>query len=394
MPIKSAQMDCGGGPSIPPSSKRSLLPVPILPAPTLALRLHQAFLPKSNPRGVSGATLLLLLACLCLPAYASKDSWVWRGGSNSIAHPGVYGRLGVPAANNIPGSRSDASSWTDSKGHLWLFGGQGLDSNGNSGSLNDLWEFDPQRGEWTWVGGSNTVAAQGQYLYGVYGTKGQPAAGNFPGGRVDAVSWTDSRGHLWLFGGSGGGGNDYVGGQYLNDLWEFNPDTREWTWMAGTQESGEPGVYGTQGSPAPFNSPGGRNSAVGWTDSKGNLFLFGGSGLDSQGNQGDLNDLWKFDRASSQWTWLAGDNTYYCIYFYYTPYCWAAAAYGTQGTPAMGNTPGGRYSMTSWTDSKGNFWLFGGFGVVSGTPDGFLNDVWRYSPSSNEWAWMGGANLN
>jgi N-acetylneuraminic acid mutarotase len=107
-----------------------------------------------------------------------------------------------------------------------------------------------------------------------------------------------------------------------------------------------------------------------------------------------LNDLWKFDRASSQWTWLAGDNTYYCIYFYDTRYCWAAGAYGTQGTPAVGNTPGGRYSMTSWTDSKGNFWLFGGFGVVSATPDGFLNDVWRYSPSSNEWAWMGGANFN
>ena len=37
---------------------------------------------------------------------------------------------------------------------------------------------------------------------GVYGTLGTPAAGNIPGGRLDAASWTDDNGNLWLFGGS------------------------------------------------------------------------------------------------------------------------------------------------------------------------------------------------
>jgi hypothetical protein len=32
-------------------------------------------------------------------------------------------------------------SWTDTSGHLWLFGGEGFDANGTFGALNDLWEY-------------------------------------------------------------------------------------------------------------------------------------------------------------------------------------------------------------------------------------------------------------
>src|SRR5208282_820873 len=51
-------------------------------------------------------------------------------------------------------------------------------------------------GEWTWMGGSKTVDHGG-----IYGTVGTPAAGNIPGSRQRAVSWTDGSGNLWLFGG-------------------------------------------------------------------------------------------------------------------------------------------------------------------------------------------------
>ena len=75
-------------------------------------------------------------------------------------------------------------------------------------------------GEWTWMGGSSTLPSCpsndicGQP--GVYGTLGTPAAGNIPGGRRGASSWTDNDGNLWLFGGSG-----------YDDLWEFNISTNE-----------------------------------------------------------------------------------------------------------------------------------------------------------------------
>jgi len=130
--------------------------------------------------------------------------------------PGVFGRLGVPAAGNIPGGRQGAPNWTDSSGHLWLFGGVGFDAGGMQGSLNDLWEFSPSTNEWVWMGGSSTASSSG-----IYGKLGVPADGNSPGGRDGAASWTDSSGHLWLFGSMG---YDAMGIQgVLNDLWEYRP---------------------------------------------------------------------------------------------------------------------------------------------------------------------------
>ncbi len=35
------------------------------------------------------------------------------------------------------------SSWIDSSGNLWLFGGYGYDSTGTVGKLNDLWQYSP-----------------------------------------------------------------------------------------------------------------------------------------------------------------------------------------------------------------------------------------------------------
>ena len=39
--------------------------------------------------------------------------------------------------------------------------------------------------------------------------------------------------------------------------------------------------------------------------------------------------------------------------------------YGTLGTPAPANVPGARDSDVSWTDMSGNLWLFGGHGFDS-----------------------------
>ena len=57
---------------------------------------------------------------------------------------------------------------------------------------------------------------------GTYGTKGVPDAANVPGARINSVSWTDSDGNLWLFGGYGYGSTS---SGYLNDLWRYDPDT-------------------------------------------------------------------------------------------------------------------------------------------------------------------------
>jgi N-acetylneuraminic acid mutarotase len=307
--------------------------------------------------------------------------WTWMGGSNTVLHYGVYGTLGTPAAGNIPGSRSSAVSWTDSSGHLWLFGGYGYAAT-SSGHLNDLWEFNPSTSQWAWMAGSSTANQSG-----VYGTLGTPAAGNIPGSRNSAVSWTDSSGHLWLFGGYGYDANGTF--NVLNDLWEFNPSTNQWTWVGGSNTVNHAGVYGTLGTPAAGNIPGVRAYGTSWADSTGHLWLFGGQGVDANGIQGILNDLWQFNPSTNQWAWMGGSSTVPQTTNYNGG---NAGVYGTLGTPAAGNIPGSRTYAVSWTDSNGHLWLFGGDSYdANGTFNGYLNDLWEFNPSTNQWAWMGGS---
>ena len=48
------------------------------------------------------------------------------------------------------------------------------------------------------MSGNNTINVNG-----VYGTKGVSSPSNYPGGRHGSVSWIDSTGSLWIFGGFG-----------------------------------------------------------------------------------------------------------------------------------------------------------------------------------------------
>src|SRR6267378_1954381 len=148
--------------------------------------------------------------------------------------------------------------------------------------------------EWTWMRGSNLTRQKG-----TYGTQRTRATGNVPGARNDATAWTDAAGNLWLFGGWGYGSTEGGGLEWLNDLWKFSAG--QWTWVGGSNLVHQKGTYGAQGTPAPGNIPGARDSAIHWTDAPGNLWLFGGDGYDSAGTRGLLNDLWKF--SAGQWTW-------------------------------------------------------------------------------------------
>jgi hypothetical protein len=90
----------------------------------------------------------------------ASGMWTWQGGSTTISAWGIYGTKGVAAATNYPGARA-GGGFKDTSGNVWLFGGAGYDSTGALGSLNDLWEYSPSSGQWTWVSGSNTVNAKG-----------------------------------------------------------------------------------------------------------------------------------------------------------------------------------------------------------------------------------------
>jgi gliding motility-associated-like protein len=183
-------------------------------------------------------------------------------------------------------------------------------------------------------------------------------------------------GNFWLLGGNQD--NDSTGNPYEYDgLWKYDVTTGLWTWMNGPNPLAPPGVsiYGVQGVPSPQNFPAnGHNSNhnLTWTDLQGNLWLFG-AGEDAIGSvnlNGYPNDLWKYDIATNQWTWMHGPNTSGVL-----------PSYGTLQTPSLVNLPPAPFESGSrWIDNDGNLWMYGSE----------YDAMWKFDISINQWIWMSG----
>lgn len=307
---------------------------------------------------------------------ATTGLWTWMSGLTASSAAGNWGTQGTGSTSNYPSGRGESVSWVDSSGNLWLFGGDGWDSTGAWGYLNDLWKYTPSNGQWTWVSGSSTANPNG-----VYGTKGTGSTSNYPGGRAVPCSWVDASGNFWLFGGWGLPSTGSTLGD-LNDLWEYTPGTGKWTWISGANNTlGSAGTFGTKGTGATTNTPSARNNTQGWYDGT-NLWLFGGGGVDSTGASGYLSDVWEFTPSTKKWAWMAGPNTN-----------GASGTYGTKGTGSTSNLPGARDALVSFKDSSGNFWLYGGQGFDSVGSNGTLGDLWEFKSSTLTWTWVSGPNV-
>jgi len=216
----------------------------------------------------------------------SAGQWAWVAGSSSPNQSGVYGERGVSAAGNIPGARFAPTAAVDATGKLLLFGGNGFDSSaGGTGELNDLWSF--ANHQWTWLSGSNLAGDPGSY-----GAVGVTSSANVPSSRDSACTPAASSpsNSFWLFGGVGMDASNKA--ILHNDLWEWTAG--EWTWISGSSQPSQPGIYGTLAAATPGATPGSRQSAACWIDPAGNLWLYGGYGLDANGDSGDLNDFWVY----------------------------------------------------------------------------------------------------
>ena len=318
---------------------------------------------SSTTTGVLGNQLELRLTC-----NASLIPWTWVGGPKSTGEAPVYGTRLTAAAGNTPGARMPGAYAHDSAGNLWLFGGGDGPLAGTARS--DLWRYSVATGVWTWMSGSSNVNALG-----VFGTLGVAGSGTAPGARTSAVAWFDANGNFWLFGGWGLGASS-SGGALLNDLWMYSVANDTWTWMGGGQEN-DLGSLGTYSStPSVNNIPGGRTMATVITDSSGSVWFFGGYGLGSVNSYGTMNDLWKFDPGTAVWSWVSGSDR-----------PGATAVQGSLGVPDPANHPGPREGASGWADSAGHVWIFGGT-----TPANtfYVNDLWRFDPTSQVWTWMNG----
>ncbi|PBQ33883.1 hypothetical protein CNR22_19535 [Sphingobacteriaceae bacterium] len=156
---------------------------------------------------------------------------------------------------------------------------------------------------------------------------------------------------------------------------------QDFTWIKGSNLTGQNGHYGQMGVPQSTTSPGARDGAVTWTDASGNFWLFGGDGYDYIGNYGLLSDLWKYSVTTNQWTYMKGSD-----------FVAQLSDYGPLGVSTATAKPGGRSSCATWVDVSGNLWLFGGYGHSS-AGIGYLNDLWKYNPNTNEWTYANGSTV-
>lgn len=296
------------------------------------------------------------------------NRWKWINGSSSTYQTGNYVHQGTFSPVAFPGARTNAISWTDHAGKLWLYGGMGF-VNGFSVMFSDLWQFDPVSGMWVWWKGTWSEDAD-------YGILNSASPANTPGERSGSSSWTDNAGNLWLFGGN-------TATNMKSDLWKYTPSTNQWTWVNGSNLDDQSGTYGFQGTPSTTSSPGARSHTFCFKDKDNHFYLFGGYGNANGSNPGHLNDLWKYDPLTNTWVWLKGAHFIDQI-----------GTYGIQGTGNQLNTPGGRMHISGWIDLDGSIWVFGGMGYAS-TNSGMgaerLNDLWKYDLLSNQWTWIKGS---
>ncbi len=299
------------------------------------------------------------------PAYSQTGVWTWMKGGNPYGSV-IYGTQGVPNANNIPGGRARSMRWTDSTGNFWLYGGEKyFPLTSPCGDINcyydQLWQYNVSTNMWTWVRGNQTPEISPVY------SSHSPSVLNNPGSREYGATWTDKQGNMWLFGGV----IRYLINYYepVGDLWKLSSNL--WTWVAASPVNGR-AVYGIKGVASPSNTPGARNSSQTWVDSAGNLWLFGGGS-----RAGSLNDLWKYNTSTNQWTWINGDTVSNQL-----------PVYGIKGISADSNNPGGRFLSLGWTDKSDNLWLWGG--VLSYSGDS-RNDLWKYNIVTNQWTWIRGS---
>ncbi len=288
------------------------------------------------------------------------NEWTWINGSNIPNDSGNCGIQGVPSQSNYPSARRGSSCWNDNQGNLWLFGG--LAFNGFRG---DMWRYHIATNEWTWMKGNITGFSPP-----FYGIKGVEDSLNTPGRRYEASSnWVDSAGNLWLFGGGPG-----QGGGTLRDVWRYNTITNNWTWMAGDSIEDQ--------MPQSIWNPGCRTGANGWTDASGKFYLFGGLlyyWVGSWPNQATFGDVWRFDPATLQWTWMPGVSENYSVF------C----------TSPVTN-PRARADAGAAADHCGNLWIVSGgtqFNAWDGYFQSYVSDVWMYNLSALQWGLMKGTPL-
>lgn len=221
-----------------------------------------------------------------------------------------------------------------------------------------MWKFDRTSLQWAWISGSEASNATG-----FYGAKGVAATANVPGARYSSLSWFDSyRRQYFVFGGEGNTNGSF--GVLMSDLWKFSTSTSQWTWVSGTTLGNQRQFVSTPRNFGPPDIPGARRSGTVWFDPQQDYVWLGfGYGYDGASPIGDLNDIWKFNLATSEFAAFAiGAGP-------------RAPNHRTKGVEDALADPGTRSYVAGWIDiANGYLYTFGGYSGAN-----YYNDVFRWN---------------
>lgn len=373
----------------------------------------------------------------------STNMWSWISGSDQPNVKGNYDALGKESALNFPSARYSSCTFKDAQGNIYIYGGF-HNIRSYTFSYNDLWKFNINTKQWTWLKGDETstenivadvgvensnnlpgvlslsydnpkpnnwvdkngdfwiLVKNNMWRYRlstnswtlmkitrnplndgqtVYGTKNVEDSNNFPGEVNNSACWTGSDGNLYMFNGS----NTSI---YKDVLWKYNTKTNNWVWIKGEGKIYPNNITTYQklaGLLESENTPGGTiGYGAKWNDEEGNLWIYGICGTYNNEYLGTgyvSDDLWKFNTAQKKWQWINGyNNSFYKSYKY--------IFYGSLNVEDKKNNPGARFGAMSWIDKNGNLWMFGG--RISYYSPTYFQDLWMYNRKTNVWVWKGG----
>lgn len=296
-------------------------------------------------------------------------SWTMLDAGGSV---GTYGTLNVASSTNRPGPRQGASTWLDNTGAgAFLFGGLGRATTTSIGYLNDLWYFNFATKNWTWIAGP-------QSLYGIgnYPPVGSNDPATLPRSRYYA-NVAQKGNKVYLFGGAYATSFPNTNWIYLNDFFIFDTNTREFTFVGGSNlGSARPGQYtGTL-------YPGGRESSVIWWRNDIFYMALGFGYTTSSTSSGYLQEVWSCNTADPALAWTLRSGTTNLN---------RPAVYGSSPLVLSSSVViGSREDAVGFALSDGVF-IVGGTGYSTSTvTTGWLADAFLYDESSNQWVWYGG----
>ncbi len=156
--------------------------------------------------------------------------------------------------------------------------------------------------------------------------------------------------------------------------------SQDWNWVSGDSTYYENGNYCNYWDNQCLAKPSSRSGSATWTDKDGNLWLFGGLGLDFNQEKGFLGDMWKFEISTNRWRLIGGSTIKNQI-----------SNYGTKGVSSISNIPSGRWNSFTWADQSGNFWLYGGAESLQNTLlEVEKGDLWKFDPILGMWVFVNG----